>query len=838
MGGKIATLVVVLVLCLVGAPGAAAASTKSTSAPARPAASARAAAPQLSRLTLDEAHGLLYGSDTTHGAVLVFSVPALTQVATIDVGATSQPIGIGLSADGATLAVARTNRAVANIALIDTTTRAVTATLTPSSGIPWAVRFGRAGRLYSVGFPVPGLTDGVHVWDLVSHTEVGHSAPTADDATDAAITADGNSLYESQTTAAGIRLARFDISTDTPSASGTTPAVTFGGAVAVKPDGSLVYNSNGEVWSTDLTTRVGTLPGAGTSQAVAYAAGGNKVVTAVQPANTTELNRADGTTFVTNGTRHMQQSTALAVNGAGTVAFVATLTNVEAVPFAAPDSPTAVNAVAGIGSAFVSWTPPADTGTFAITGYDVISSGGAQVTVGPSVTSAVVTGLTSAPHTFVVDAVNASGSGPLSLPSNSVSPEPGGTFHTLSPTRILDTRSGLGAAQAPVGPGASLTVKVAGQGGVPLDPTQVSAVVVNVTVVDTTAPSFLTIFPSGVQKPLVSNLNWVAGQTVPNLVTVALGSSGQVTIFNAAGQTDVIFDVAGWVGTSLNSSGRAGMFNALAPSRLLDTRTDPGGPVGPGATRSLQVTGRGGVPASGVSAVVLNVTVTGPTAASFVTVWPAGDPQPVASNLNFVAGQTRPNRVMVKVSASGMVNIFNLAGSAQVVVDVGGWYTDDTTKAGGSGLVGTSPSRFFDSREPTQLGRPMQAGETLRFTLNDPRQITALIFNVTAVDATAPTFLTLFPDTGQAAPLASDVNVLPGEAVPNLAVVALSGPSNGSFDVFNAMGGGQVDVILDVDGFYGGAVKPLTAQVITHASEVSPASRVATPGGRTAAPRA
>src|SRR5713226_4530178 len=116
----------------------------------------------------------------------------------------------------------------------------------------------------------------------------------------------------------------------------------------------------------------------------------------------------------------------------------------------------------------------------------------------------------------------------------------GGTYHPLQPARILDTRNGTGGVpKAPIQAGGTLTVQVAGQGGVPAG---AAAVVMNVTATGTTAPSYLTVFPAGVTMPLASNLNWAPGVTVPNLVAVALGTgaqAGQVTIFNGAGSVDV-----------------------------------------------------------------------------------------------------------------------------------------------------------------------------------------------------------------------------------------------------------------------------------------------------------
>ena len=100
---------------------------------------------------------------------------------------------------------------------------------------------------------------------------------------------------------------------------------------------------------------------------------------------------------------------------------------------------------------------------------------------------------------------------------------PGGTFHALTPARILDTRIGTGGVSAPLGPGATLNVLVGGQGGVPS--ASVSAVVLNVTATDPTATSFLTLFPAGVTTPVTSNLNWGQGQTVAKVVTVGLGAA-------------------------------------------------------------------------------------------------------------------------------------------------------------------------------------------------------------------------------------------------------------------------------------------------------------------------
>ncbi|MDQ3345663.1 MAG: hypothetical protein M3473_05130, partial [Chloroflexota bacterium] len=122
-----------------------------------------------------------------------------------------------------------------------------------------------------------------------------------------------------------------------------------------------------------------------------------------------------------------------------------------------------------------------------------------------------------------------------------------------------------------------------------------------------------------------------------------------------------------------------GHFAPLTPSRILDTRNGTGGITGPiGQTPvSVQVAGKGGVPATGASAVVLNVTVTQPTAtSSFLRVYPTGATMPNVSNLNFKAGQTVPNQVTVKLGTGGKVNLYNNTGSTHVLFDVAGWYTN------------------------------------------------------------------------------------------------------------------------------------------------------------------
>jgi hypothetical protein len=268
--------------------------------------------------------------------------------------------------------------------------------------------------------------------------------------------------------------------------------------------------------------------------------------------------------------------------------------------------------------------------------------------------------------------------GPPSLPSPTPTPDPAGYgwYHPVTPARILDSRFGVQGISGRLGPGGQFDVPVTNIGGVPAHSSGVTAVALNVTVTDPSNASFLTVFPTGVPRPTASNLNFGPGQTVPNLVIVKVGDFGKVSAYNCCGFTHVIFDVVGWYGAQQGPSpGDVGtLFRSLSPARILDTRVGLGwgGKLGAG-TANVDVTGVGGVP-EGAKGVVLNTTVTQPTAAGFITVYPSNTARPNASNLNFAPGQTVPNLVMVKVPPNGIVNVFNAAGQTHVIFDVVGYF--------------------------------------------------------------------------------------------------------------------------------------------------------------------
>jgi hypothetical protein len=258
-------------------------------------------------------------------------------------------------------------------------------------------------------------------------------------------------------------------------------------------------------------------------------------------------------------------------------------------------------------------------------------------------------------------------------------------YGSLLPARLLETR----ADEAPTIDGQAwgagklheVELIVVGRGGVPVD---AAAVALNVTVTEPENAGFVKVWPCGQTAPNASSLNYVAGQTVANAVIAKVGSGGKVCLLTTA-ESHLVADVNGWFEGGVS-------FEPLQPARLADTRPDgttvdgqqsgangtllgpP--PIPPGAPPRLAfvaAAGRGGVGPQ-PSAVVLNLTVTEAQTSGYVSLYPCrGGAPPLASNLNFAAGQTVANAVLVAADAVGWVCL-HTSGAAHVVVDVDGWF--------------------------------------------------------------------------------------------------------------------------------------------------------------------
>jgi hypothetical protein len=387
---------------------------------------------------------------------------------------------------------------------------------------------------------------------------------------------------------------------------------------------------------------------------------------------------------------------------------------------------------------------------------------------------------------------------------------PAGSFTAVTPSRILDTRNGTGLSGSFTAQ-QTRSLVVGGAGPVPLN---ASAVLLNMTVTQPSAAGALTVYPADAALPTASNLNFKAAQTVPNLVVVKLGVAGvdanNIRIKNLSnGTVHVLADVMGYYNNASQSITDG--FTGVTPTRVLDTRIGTGLPGAFTAqqTRSLTVGGVSGVP-NDADAVVMNMTVTQPTVAGALTVFPADAALPGSSNLNFLAGQTVPNLVTVKIGTVGAdddkIKIKNLsAGTVHVIADVVGFYKS----AVGGSLTPMTPTRILDTRNGTGgVTGPVAAHATVTVTPQTAAGMpavgtyTAVVVNVTATQSSKAGFLTVFPSNASL-PTASNLNFLAGQTVPNLVKINV-GP-DGKFKISNSGASGvagTVQIIVDIVGYY------------------------------------
>jgi sortase (surface protein transpeptidase) len=391
----------------------------------------------------------------------------------------------------------------------------------------------------------------------------------------------------------------------------------------------------------------------------------------------------------------------------------------------------------------------------------------------------------------------------LPVPAASAAPLPTGltSFVALAPIRLADTRPTSGISGHSRVDAHTVRIQVTGRGGVPVGAT---AAVLNVTATATAADGFVTVYPSGTSRPEASNLNYDAGTSVPNMVTVKLGATGAVDVYSYA-SADIIVDVSGaYVPTA--SAQAAGRFVAALPAarRVLDTRS--GGVVNGGTTKRVSVATE--VPAT-ATAVVVNLTVTGSIGAGYWTAFPSGGSPPNVSNLNIAGpGQTAAGQAIVKLTPGlRAFDVFAEArGGGHLIVDVAGWFTGTTDTVSSDGLfVPNSPTRALDTRWPYSYGRTF-AKWTVEFPLQAGISAQAAAVNLTTTNTRAEGYFTAYP-ARTSLPNASNLNATRiGQTIANHAIVRVS---MSGISVYTSGGG---HVLADVAGYYLGTPASTSVQ--------------------------
>ncbi len=383
---------------------------------------------------------------------------------------------------------------------------------------------------------------------------------------------------------------------------------------------------------------------------------------------------------------------------------------------------------------------------------------------------------------------------------NSISLVLGADYTPMYPERIFDTRYGIVAAKGAISPGGSLTIPV---GNIVtalshVSVADISAIAVNVTVTEPTAGGYLTVSPGAASglPSATSNINFSRGQTIANLVTVPL-SGGDISVTNnSKGTVQVLGDLQG-----VYAGGGSG-FKAVAPVRVLDTRNKTGvtsGPLPPHGGVQLNLSGR--LPA-GAAAAVLNLTATQATAGGYVVAYPGGQAVPSTSSLNFTAGRTVANQVIVPLT-DDVAGFWNAsAGTVQLVGDLVGYYASG---AAGS-FVPYGPARIADTR--SGLGTKAGAVPAHGFivvspdlfesgcTTGCPRD-SADVLNVTVTQPKDGGFLIVYAD-GQSRPATSDVNFTAGQTVASLVTTQ---DTNAGIAIYNNSSG-TVQIVVDEQGYF------------------------------------
>ena len=242
-------------------------------------------------------------------------------------------------------------------------------------------------------------------------------------------------------------------------------------------------------------------------------------------------------------------------------------------------------------------------------------------------------------------------------------------FYPLPPCRIADTRtssyppglgppflSGLHERQFPILNATSCNI-----------PASAEAYSLNFSVVPHGGLGYMTVWPTGQSRPLVSTLNDIPGTIIANAAIVPAGTTGQISVY-PSNDTDLIIDINGYFAPP--GTGGLSLY-AVAPCRVIDTR-QLGPPFSGTLTPPVNVTGSFCGPPATAQAYVFNATVVPTGALGYLTLWPDGQTKPLVSTLNALDGSITNNMAIVP-STNGKVDAF-ASGITQLILDISSYF--------------------------------------------------------------------------------------------------------------------------------------------------------------------
>ena len=378
-----------------------------------------------------------------------------------------------------------------------------------------------------------------------------------------------------------------------------------------------------------------------------------------------------------------------------------------------------------------------------------------------------------------------------------------GGFIPIDPVRVAELEA-LGTAPA--------DIAIVGAAAVPEE--GVGAVVLNLVVTDSKQRSSVTVWPTGTSRPDEPNLIVDKTRTWTTVALAQLGDDGNVSVHNERGRIDLDVDVIGWFPADSEMI-------LVGPERVFDSSSNrPRKKLRPGSTTDVAVAGSAGVPSEGAAAVVINLTASSSTTSSGLTVWPVGEPRPVAPHLITEAARPRSNLAIVPLGDGGAVSIYNDAGLTHAAVDVLGWIPAD------SAYRPVSPVAVFDAE--ADRGSPIGTGEIIDITVTgvagvpevgaDPELGSphTVVLNLSTDPPVSDAAMTVYP-TGDDPP--ATINLAGGwhnTATVTLALVQVG--KDGQVSLFNR--GAPAGLRVDVVGWFANPIA--AAELAVPESTVAP----------------
>ncbi len=383
-------------------------------------------------------------------------------------------------------------------------------------------------------------------------------------------------------------------------------------------------------------------------------------------------------------------------------------------------------------------------------------------------------------------------------------------FVPVAPCRLADTRAGQGTSGqfGPPSLGGGSTRNLPAPAGRCNIPATALAYSLNLTVVPAQALAYLTVWPSGEPRPLVSTLNSFQGEVVANAAIVPAGADGSINVF-ATDPTDLIVDINGYFVSPLTGGGL--QFYPVTPCRIADTRPGSGktGEFGApridsGGTRTFPVRSSGCAIPPQAQAYALNATVVPTGGLGYLTLWPAGAaPRPAVSTLNSFAGAVIANAAIVPAGVDGAINAF-ASDATDLILDINGYFAPQGP--GGLDFVTVIPCRIADTRQTAPFAGPFGApalagGSTRTMALAAggcalPAGAYAYSLNVTVAPPGALGYLTTWP-AGQPRPLVSTLNSFRGHVVAN--AVLAPAVTDGAISFFVT---DPTHLVVDINGYF------------------------------------